>query len=95
METLYIKKREETSTPYKICWECRINDESPTGKENTTIEWNVSGKIGKQNKLILTEIFPLVRKIWYLKVLNYMMLKCMTKLKTCSDKDWGHVCFQI
>ena len=27
-------------------------------KENTTIEWNDGGKIGNQNKLILTQIFP-------------------------------------
>ena len=30
------------------------NDEKPTGKKNTTIEWGDGGKIGNRNKLILT-----------------------------------------
>ena len=54
---------------YKICWKFRVNDERPTGKKNTTIEWDDGGKIGDTNKLILTEIFPWVHETWYLKVL--------------------------
>ena len=27
-------RRQETSPPYKTCWECRINDERPTGNKN-------------------------------------------------------------
>jgi hypothetical protein len=34
-----------------ICWD---NNERPTGKKNTTIEWDDGGKIGNKNKLILT-----------------------------------------
>ena len=40
---------EKTSTPYKTCWECRVNDERPTGKKNTSIEWNEGGPIGIKN----------------------------------------------
>ena len=47
------QEAEETSTPNKICWECD-NDESPTGKKNTTIEWVDGGKVGNKNKLFLT-----------------------------------------
>ena len=43
---------EETSKPYKTCYECRVNDERPTGKKNTTIKWEDGGKIGNKNKLI-------------------------------------------
>jgi hypothetical protein len=53
---------EITSTPYKTCRECRINDERPTGKKNTTIDGMTGGKIGIKNKLILTEIFPSVHE---------------------------------
>ena len=37
----------------------------PTGKKNTTIEWDDGGKIGNKNKLILT-----VHGTLYLKVLT-------------------------
>ena len=47
------QETEQTSIPYKTCSECRVNDERPTGKKNTTIEWNEGGKIGNKNKLIL------------------------------------------
>ena len=40
---------EETSTPHKTCWKCRVNDERPTEKE-TTSEWDDGGKIGNKNK---------------------------------------------
>ena len=53
---------EETSTPNKTCRECRVNNERPTGKKNTTIEWNNGVKIGNKHKLILTEIFPSVHE---------------------------------
>ena len=33
-----------------------------TRKKNATIEWDDGGKIGNKNKLILTEIFPLVHE---------------------------------
>ena len=33
----------ETSTPNKTRWECRVNNERPTGKK-TTIEWEDCGK---------------------------------------------------
>ena len=29
----------------KTCWECHVNDKRPTGKKNTTIEWDDCGKI--------------------------------------------------
>ena len=45
---------EETSTPNKTCRGCRVNDERPTGKKNTTIEWDDGGKIGNKNKLLLS-----------------------------------------
>ena len=32
---------------YKTCQKCRINDERPTGKKNTTVGWDDGGKIGK------------------------------------------------
>ena len=51
----------------QTCWECRINDERPTGKKNITIEWDDGGKIGNKNKSILTEIVPSVHATWYLK----------------------------
>jgi hypothetical protein len=35
----------------------------PTGKKNTSIEWDDGGKISNKNKLILTEIFPSVQKL--------------------------------
>ena len=41
---------EETSTPYKTCWEYRVNGESPIGNKNTTIEWDDGGKIGNKYK---------------------------------------------
>ena len=59
----------DTSLEWKICRECRVNDRRPTGKKNTTIEWDNGGKIANKNKLILTEIFPSVHETWYLKVL--------------------------
>ena len=31
-----------------------VNDERPTGKKNTTIEWDDGGTIGNKNKLIPT-----------------------------------------
>jgi hypothetical protein len=37
------QEREETSTPYKTCCECRV-DERPAGKINTAIEWDDGGK---------------------------------------------------
>ena len=43
------QETKETSTPYKTCWECRVNDERPTRKKNTTIEWGDGGKIGNKN----------------------------------------------
>ena len=67
------QEKEETSTPHKTCWECRV-DERSTGKKNTTIEWDDGGKIGNKNKLILTEIFPSVRETWYLKVFSVNVL---------------------
>ena len=39
-----------------------MNDERRTEKKNTIIEWDVGGKIGNKNKLILTEIFPSVNE---------------------------------
>ena len=39
----------------------------PTGKKHTTVGWDDGGKIGKHNKLILTEIFPSVHETFYLK----------------------------
>ena len=41
-------------TFYKTCWQCRVNDERPTGKKNTTTEWDDDGKMGNKNKCILT-----------------------------------------
>ena len=46
----------------KTCLKCCVNDERPTGKKNTTDEWDDGGKIGNKNKLILTEIFPSVHE---------------------------------
>ena len=40
-----VSETEETSTPNKTCCEYRVNDERPTGKENTTIEPGDGGKI--------------------------------------------------
>ena len=34
----------------------------PTGKKNTTIEWDDGGKVGDKNKLTPTEIFPSVHE---------------------------------
>ena len=56
-------------TSNKTCWECRDNEERPTGKKNKTIDWDDGGKIGNKKKLILTEFFPSVHETWYLKVL--------------------------
>ena len=44
------QETQESSTPYKTCWKCRIDDEKPTGKKNTTAEWDDGGKIGFNNK---------------------------------------------
>ena len=48
------QETDETSTPNKTCWECRVNDERPKGKKNT-VEWDEGGKIGNKYKLIFTE----------------------------------------
>ena len=53
---------------YKICWKCQDNDERPTGKKNTTIEWEDGEK--DNSNLILTEVFPLAHETWYIKVLS-------------------------
>ena len=50
------------------------NNERPTGKKNTIIEWDDGGKIGNKNILILTEIFPSVHETWYLKVMTILFL---------------------
>ena len=52
---------------HKTCWECRNNDERPTEKKNTNIEWD-DGEKSNKGKLILTEIFQSVHETWYLKV---------------------------
>ena len=46
------EEREETSTPYKTCRRCRVNDERPTGNKNTTCEWDDGGKIDNKNKYL-------------------------------------------
>ena len=40
------RETEETSTPNKTCYKCD-NDETPTGKKNTTIEWEDGEKGNK------------------------------------------------
>ena len=35
-----LPKTEEILTPYNTCWKCCVNDERPTGKKNTTVEWD-------------------------------------------------------
>ena len=45
------QEREETSTTYKTFWEYRVNEERPTGKKYTTIEWDDGGKIGNKNRI--------------------------------------------
>ena len=55
------QETEETSTPYKTCWECHVNDERPRGNKNTTTEWDDGGKIGNKNKLILTNLPILIK----------------------------------
>ena len=47
---------EETSTSNKIFRECCDNNERPTGKKNTTVEWDDGGKIDNKSTLILTRI---------------------------------------
>ena len=39
-----------------------VNDERPTEKKNTTIEWDDRGKTGNKNKFILIEIFSSVHE---------------------------------
>ena len=75
----------ETSTPYKTCWQCRVNGERPTGKKKTTTEWDDGGKINNKNKLILTDIFPLVHETWYLETLTFYVWFFKTKLKSIGE----------
>ena len=95
LSTAQARRKGETSTPNKFCWECRVNDDRPTGEKNTTIEWDNGGKIGNKNKLILTEIFISVHETWYLKVfIMYYNLLLMRKenLERWKDKKlvkWG------
>ena len=46
-------------------------------QRKTNIEWEDDGKISNKNKLILTEIFPLVSETWYLKVGNGLLEKTL------------------
>ena len=62
------QETEDTSTPNKTFWKCRDNDGRPTGKKNTTFEWD-DGERGNSN-LILTENLPSAHETWY----NYLFL---------------------
>jgi hypothetical protein len=47
------QETQETTSPNKSRCECRFNDKRPTGKKNTTHEWDDGGKIDNKNKLYI------------------------------------------
>ena len=55
--------------------ECRVNDERPTGKKNTTIEWDDGGKIGNKNKLNIIDPALYFEKNRGIFVINYVIFK--------------------
>ena len=79
---------EETSTSYKTRWECRINDERPTGKKGTIIEWDDGGKISNTNKIYSNWNLPIgAWKMIFKSIDVTLMTKNLQDKKFQSEDD--------